>query len=167
MKSNGRGKGALRVVRNRKVRCPRRWRKVSWYAAGLAGPAGPAGQPGAPGAAGGAGLPGEPGPPGRDGSVVGEELETRLAEAQTRMESLEARVEGLEAVLQGVSNRQLQEAIGSIAVVQSLCGQAEALTGRSNELGTAVGAFNTVLSALLPAFTPVGVPAALPAYACP
>src|SRR5215211_6348438 len=58
-KAKGKGKGTLRVVRSAKVKCPKRWKKVAWYAAGSAGPQGEAGGPGGtgqPGSAGGTGL---------------------------------------------------------------------------------------------------------------
>jgi hypothetical protein len=160
MKVRGKGKGTLRVVRNRKVKCPHRWHKVAWYAAGVQGPAGAAGQAGAPGAAGEQGPRGEAGLPGRNENVVVNELEDKVTELLTR-------VEALEAILQGVTNQQLQEAIASIPVVQALCAQTEALTTNSNELGAAVGALNTILDTLLPTFSPVAVPLALPAAPCP
>src|SRR3954452_10656436 len=60
-KAKGRGKGTLRVVRSAKVKCPRKWKKTSWYASGPAGPEGAAGSPGGNGETGtngGSGLPG-------------------------------------------------------------------------------------------------------------
>src|SRR3954465_9798326 len=45
-KAKGKGKGTLRVVRSAKGKCPKRWKKVSWYASGPAGPQGEAGSPG-------------------------------------------------------------------------------------------------------------------------
>src|SRR3954454_11734800 len=63
-KAKGKGKGTLRVVRSAKVKCPKKWKKVSWYASGQAGPQGKAGAPGNPGETGtngGSGLPGTTG----------------------------------------------------------------------------------------------------------
>src|SRR3954454_9490028 len=37
-KSRGKGKGTLRVVRNAKVKCPKKWKIPAWYASGPAGP---------------------------------------------------------------------------------------------------------------------------------
>jgi hypothetical protein len=48
-KAKGKGKGSLRVVRGAKVKCPKKWKKVSWYASGPAGQQGAAGSPGGSG----------------------------------------------------------------------------------------------------------------------
>lgn len=84
-KWKGKGKGTLRLVRNGKVRCQRKWKKVSWYAKGagyglglpIAGPPGP---------------PGEQGPPGTAGNVVVEDLEDKVSELLNRVETLEGTV---------------------------------------------------------------------------
>ncbi|HEY8501134.1 MAG TPA: hypothetical protein VIL21_00475 [Solirubrobacterales bacterium] len=74
-KAKGKGKGALRVVRSGKVRCPKKWRKVAWYAAG------PAGSQGASGAT---------GAPGQDGTAGTKVLEDKVSELVTKVQSLEA-----------------------------------------------------------------------------
>jgi hypothetical protein len=85
-KAKGRGKGTLRVVRNGRVRCPRKWRKVSWYAVAPVTPPAPAGPQGIPG------PQGEPGP--IDTAAV-EALENRVTELLNRVESLETVVGSL------------------------------------------------------------------------
>jgi hypothetical protein len=57
-KAQGKGKGTLRVVRNGKVKCPKKWKKTSWNAAGPSGSQGEAGTPAAAGVTGGRGIPG-------------------------------------------------------------------------------------------------------------
>jgi hypothetical protein len=79
-KAKGKKKGTLRMVRSAKVRCPRQWRKVSWY---LAPPAGPRGEAGAAGPAGERGLTGAAGSP------VVVELESKVSELLTRVQQLE------------------------------------------------------------------------------
>src|ERR1700750_178842 len=64
-------KGTLRVVRNGKVKCPKRWKKVAWYASGVPGAPGEAG---APGSAGEGGANGGSGQPGASGAVVVQQL---------------------------------------------------------------------------------------------
>lgn len=92
-KWKGKKKGALRVVRGRKVRCPRKWKKVSWYArppqaaptaVGPQGPPGPQGERGAPGIV--------------DPAAV-EQLEGKISELVTRVEQLETLVSTLGGVL--------------------------------------------------------------------
>ena len=163
-KAKGRGKGTLRVVRNAKVRCPRRWRKVSWYASGPAGPQGAAGSPGGNGETGTNGSSGLPGTPATATVVKG--LEDKVTELLTKVQSLET-------ILNGIDNQQLKEAIAGIAktealeaAVGSLCTQASALTEKSGELGTALGALSTVLDTLTALALPE-IPAALPPYGCP
>jgi hypothetical protein len=156
-KAKGKGKGTMRLVRNGKVRCPKKWKKVSWYAAGQPGPAG---QPGAAGANGTTGPQGERGLPGTAGNVVVEDLEKQVKELLTRVQSLEA-------VLDGVTNAELLNAIGLAPVVGALCEQTEDLNGQTTALGTTLGSLNTVLNTLLIGFSPVSVPAALPSFSCP
>lgn len=87
-KWKGKGKGTVRLVRNGKVRCKRKWKKVSWHAKGagygfgvpIAGPAGPQG---------------EQGPPGTAGNVVVEDLEDKVSELLNRVETLEGTVVAL------------------------------------------------------------------------
>lgn len=163
-KAKGKGKGTLKVVRNGKVKCPKKWKKVAWYASGPAGPQGAAGSPGANGET---GTNGSSGLPGTTGTVTVKALEDKVTELLTKVQSLET-------ILKGIDNAQLKEAIAGIAktaaleaAVGSLCTQAAKLTDQSNGMGEALGAFNTTLDTLLTLFTPVGLPAALPAYSCP
>jgi hypothetical protein len=163
-KAKGKAKGTLRVVRSAKVKCPKRWKKVSWYASGQAGPQGQNGAPGAPGET---GTNGGSGLPGTTGTVTVQALEDKVTELLTKVQSLET-------VLKGIDNTQLKEAIAGIAktealegAVGSLCDQAGALTDQSNEMGEAFGALNTTLDTLITLFTPVSLPAALPSYSCP
>jgi hypothetical protein len=82
-KFKGKAKGTLRVVRSAKVRCPRRWKKVAWYASGPAGPRGETGGQGQTGAR------GEAGAPGTAGNVVVAGLEDKVTELLAKVQSLE------------------------------------------------------------------------------
>jgi hypothetical protein len=158
-KAKGKGKGTLRLVRNGKTRCPKKWKKVAWYAAGQPGPAGPQGQSGSAGAPGANGQPGERGLPGTAGNVVVEDLEKEVKELLTK-------VQGLEAVLKGVTNADLKEAIAAVPIVETLCTQADVLTDQSNGLGAALSGLSTVVDTLTVMGLPT-VPAALPPFECP
>jgi hypothetical protein len=150
-KFKGKAKGTIRVVRSAKVRCPRRWKKVAWYASVSAGPPGPAGE---------AGPRGEMWLPGTAGNIVVEGLEDKVTDLLTRVQSLEA-------VLAGISNEQLLKAIGAVPAVQSLCTQTKKLNEQTTKLGESTAALNTLLGALLVSFAPVEVPTALAAFSCP
>jgi hypothetical protein len=145
-KVKGKAKGAIRLVRNGKVRCPRQWRKIAWSVGGSV----PGPLP-APGSKGDTGLQGERGPPGTAGNVVVEQLEDKVSELLTKVESLEGALANL-AFLE--------------ATVTSLCGQTETLTGQLNALESVVGGISlqTILAVLLeiPA-----LPGALPSFNCP
>jgi hypothetical protein len=140
-KAKGKGKGTLRVVRSAKVRCPRKWKKVAWYAAGQPGPAGEAGPVGATGASGERGLTGTA------GNVVVKQLEDKVSELLTRIEGLE----------------------DLIPTVQSLCTQAEALTTQVNAVEAAVEGLglNAVLTTLGGALEIPTLPGPLPSFSCP
>lgn len=155
-KAKGRGKGTLRVVRSAKVKCPKKWKKVSWYASGPAGPEGAAGNPGANGET---GTNGGSGLPGTTGTVTVKALEDKVTELLTKVQSLET-------ILQGIDNQQLKEAIAAVPVVGELCTQATALTSKSGELGTALGGLSTVLDTLTVLALP-SIPTALPPFSCP
>lgn len=162
-KAKGKGKGALRVVRSTKAKCPKRWKKVSWYAAGQAGPQGEAGTNGTPGET---GTNGGSGLPGTTGTVTVKALEDKVTELLNKVTSLET-------ILNGISNQQLKEAIAGIAktealeaAVGSLCTQASALTSKSGELGSALSGLSTVVDTLTVMALPE-IPAALAPYSCP
>lgn len=165
-KAKGKGKGTLRVVRSAKAKCPKKWKKASWYASGPAGPQGASGSPGGNGETGTNGSSGLPGTT-ATGTAVTKGLEDKVTELLTKVQSLET-------ILNGINNTQLKEAIAGIAktealetAVGSLCTQATALTSKSGELGSALGALNTTLDTLITLFTPVPVPTALPPFSCP
>jgi hypothetical protein len=152
-KAKGKGKGTLRVVRNGKVRCPKRWKKVAWYASGPGGPQGEAGSPGGSGQPGGSGSTGLSGPA---GATVVKGLEDKISELLTKVQSLEA-------ILKGVTNAEL---LAAIANSEALCTQVSTLTKQLNMVEEALGglSLNTVLAVVLqiPA-----LPGALPTFACP
>lgn len=163
-KAKGKGKGTLRVVRNAKVKCPKRWKKTAWYAQApvsppvAVGPAGPTGSQGAQG---------EKGLPGTAGNVVVEGLEDKVTE-------LLEKVESLEAILKGVTNAELKELIANVAnvetlegVVGSLCTQASLLTTQVGSLQGSIEALNPVVEVLAPLFTPPVIPVSLKPYSCP
>jgi len=137
-------KGSIRLVA-KKAHCRRGERKMNW---GVNGPAGPAGANGAAGAQGPAGPPGNPG------------LEKQVTELMTRVESLEA-------TLAGVTNLELQEAIGAVANVTALCEQTEDLTAQADGIlgsleETALGGVIPIgLSLLVP-----NLPDELGAFSC-
>ncbi|HET7454268.1 MAG TPA: collagen-like protein [Solirubrobacterales bacterium] len=169
-KAKGKGKGTLRVVRSAKARCPKKWKKVAWYARGpVAAPPGIAGPAGPQGSTGSQGERGEAGPqglPGRNENLVINELEDKVTE-------LLSKVQSLETILNGIGNTQLKEAIAGIvktetleAAVGSLCTQTEALTEKSGELGTALSGLGTVLDTLTVLALP-SIPTALSPYSCP
>jgi hypothetical protein len=162
-KAKGKGKGTLRLVRSAKVKCPKKWKKASWYASGQAGSQGKAGAPGTPGET---GTNGGSGLPGTTGTVTVKGLEDKVTELLTKVQSLET-------ILKGIDNTQLKEAIAGIgktealeAAVGSLCTQASALTSKSGELGTALGGLSTVLDTLTVLALP-SIPTALSPFACP
>lgn len=157
-KAKGRGKGTLRVVRSAKAKCPRKWKKTSWYAAGQAGPQGASGAPGGNGETGTNGSSGLPGTT-ATGTVVVKGLEDKVTELLTKVQSLET-------ILNGINNQQLQEAIAAVPVVGELCTQATALTSKSGELGTALGGLSTVLDTLTILALP-SIPTALQPFSCP
>ena len=165
-KAKGKGKGTLRVVRSAKAKCPKKWKKVAWYASGPPGPQGPQGPQGQAGATGATGATGAQGAPGRNENVVVNELEDKVTELLTKVQSLET-------ILKGIDNAQLKEAIAGIAktealeaAVGSLCAQTDALTDKSGELGTALGGLATVLDTLTALALP-SIPMALPPFSCP
>jgi hypothetical protein len=156
-KAKGKGKGTMRLVRNGKVRCPRKWKKVSWYAGASAGP-----QPllASPGPKGDAGAQGEQGAAGTAGNVVVTTLEDKVSELLTRVESLEA-------ILSGVTNVDLLNAIDVVPLVANVCERTEALTDQTTALGSTLGSMNTLLDTLLLGFSPIEVPTALTEFTCP
>jgi hypothetical protein len=163
-KAKGKAKGTLRLVRSAKAKCPKRWKKVSWYASGPAGPQGASGNNGAGGETGTNGTNGLPGTPATATVVKG--LEDKVTELLTKVQSLET-------ILKGIDNQQLKEAIAGIAktealegAVGSLCTQASALTSKSGELGSALGGLSTVLDTLTLMSLP-SIPTALPPFSCP
>lgn len=161
-KVKGKAKGTVRLVRGAKVRCPRGWKKAAWAAAGQPGSSGEQGTPGENG--GGGGEAGQTGSKGDPGALT---TGTKVASLETKVTELLSQVKSLEAVLAGVTNAGLKEAIGKVPVVTALCGQAKAVNEQTSDLGSSLGALNTVLGALLPLFSPVALPPALPAVACP
>jgi len=143
-KAKGKGKGALRIVRGTRARCPKQWRKVAWQATPVPGPRGAAGAPGS------------------SSSIQVKEMESRVNQLLTKVASLEA-------VLKGVSNEQLLAAVRLAPVVQALCGQSTLLTGRLNVLEAALGglSLNGVLTTLGGLLNIPVLPGALPAFSCP
>src|SRR5690348_11143789 len=79
-KAKGKGKGTLRLVGSGKARCPRGWKKASWYANGAPGNPGLIAAPGPAGPKGDTGPEGKQGLPGVEGNVVVEELEDKVTE---------------------------------------------------------------------------------------
>jgi hypothetical protein len=166
-KAKGKAKGTLRVVRSAKAKCPKRWKKVSWYASGPAGPQGAAGSPGAAGETGTNGSNGLPGTPATATVVKG--LEDKVTELLNKVTSLET-------VLNGINNQQLKEAIASIADVKalettvgSLCAQSSTLTSQLNAVESALGglSLNTVLTTLGGVLNIPALPGPLSSFSCP
>jgi hypothetical protein len=166
-KAKGKGKGTLRVVRSAKAKCPKKWKKVAWYASGQAGPQGAAGSPGANGESGTNGSNGLPGTPATATVVKG--LEDKVTELLTKVQSLET-------ILKGIDNTQLKEAIAGIADVKalegavgSLCSQSSALTSQVNAVESALGglSLNAVLTTLGGVLNVPTLPGPLSSFSCP
>src|SRR3954447_3060844 len=94
-KAKGKGKGTLRVVRNGRVKCPKKWKKTAWYAAGQPGPQG---EQGPRGETGSAGATGATGAPGRNENVVVNELEDKVTELLTKVKQLGALIPSVAAL---------------------------------------------------------------------
>jgi hypothetical protein len=157
-KVKGKGKGAMRVARNAKGKCPKGWKKLAWSLAGQAGSPGANGESGAPGSNGAAGDNGANGAAASQKSVT--ELEKQVTDLLGKLQSLET-------ILSGVTNGQLKEAIGAVPVVGQLCAQAKSLNEQTSSLGSAASGLNTVLAVALPLLNLPDIPVALPAFACP
>lgn len=143
-KAKGKGKGTLRVVRSAKVKCPKRWKKTSWYASGPAGPQGAAGSPGSNGET---GTNGSSGLPGTTGTVTVKALEDKVTELLSKVKALEALV----------------------PVVGTLCSQASTLTNQLNSVEDAFGGLklNAVLTTLGGLLEVPTLPGSLPSFSCP
>lgn len=152
-KAKGRGRGTLRLVRNAKVRCPKKWKKTAWYARAPI----PAPETVAP--PGPQGPQGEKGLPGTAGNVAVEGLEDKVTELLNRVESLEA-------ILNGVTNAEL---LAAIANTKTLCTQVSALTGQLNSVEEALGGLklNAVLTTLGGVLEIPTLPGPLPSFSCP
>lgn len=160
-KVKGKPKGTLRVVGAQK-RCKRGERKVVWNAAGQNGQSGTAGQAGSADS-------GQQGQAGTDGSSPNEAaLKTQIASLNVKVDGLEKVLEGIThgdltgvlSTLNGVTSPELQNAIGSVPLLEEVCGQTEELTGRSNSL---LGLLDT-----LDALNVLSLPLALPTFnVCP
>lgn len=160
----GKPKGTLRVVPAKK-RCKRGERKVAWNAVGSSGQTGADGQSGV-----GGGGSGQQGQPGTNGSPTANEIALK-----TQVAALALKLEGLERVLAGVDNAGLTHAVDAVKdvtasklldavdaapLVEEVCAQTEALTGRSNAL---LGLLDT-----LDALDVLTLPATLPVFdVCP
>jgi len=166
-KVKGKAKGSLRVVRSAKAKCPKKWKKVSWYASG---PAGPQGESGSNGASGETGTNGSSGLPGTNATAtVVKGLEGKVTELLNKVTSLET-------VLNGIDNQQLKEAIASVADVKaleaavgSLCSQSSALTSQLNSVESALGglSLNSVLTTLGGVLNIPTLPGPLSSFSCP
>jgi len=146
----GKPRGALRVVRSRKVRCRRGERKVAWAVAAVSG------------ATGAGGVQGTQGAEGPSGDMA---LTAKLTE---QVDSLSARVGSLEATLAGVTNADLLAAVDSLPAIDALCEQSEDLTEQVNLLQDAVGGLG--LSPGLEALGVLEIPALpepLEPFSCP
>jgi hypothetical protein len=125
-KTKGRGKGTVRVIRNAKVRCQRKWRKMAWHATARPGPHGSRGEIGAAGS------------PGSTAEAV-QQLEGRVNEMLTRIEKLELAVGSLCGQVDALTDQS-----------NDLVGSMEAL---NTTLGTLVALFTPVdLPSALPAY---------------
>ncbi|HET8813338.1 MAG TPA: hypothetical protein VFM51_00095 [Solirubrobacterales bacterium] len=129
-KAKGKKRGQLRMFRGARVSCPKKWRRISWYAtnpAGVPGSAGPQGQSGTA------------------GNVAVEQLEDRVDQLLTRVEQLETLVPTVAALCTQAATLTNQvdnfgEALGDMklnAVLTTLGGVLEVPT-----LPGAMGAFS-------------------------
>lgn len=164
----GKAKGAMRVVPAKK-KCRRGEKKLAWS---VAGPAGSAGQNGG---SGGDGTSGSNGSNGAQGSAGEAALQAKIAGLTVKLEGLEGILGGVTngdligtvAKLNGITGLQLNEAVGTVPVVGSLCTQTSAVTSQANLLRGTIGGL-----ALSPTLEAIGLlqiptlPTALPAFAC-
>lgn len=173
----GKSKGSVRVVPATRKKCRRGERRLTWAASGPAGPAGPSGSTGAPGATGPTGATGSTGATGAAGSDGSEaNLQAKIASLTVKVEGLEELLEGVTSgdlsgvlgKLNGISGTELEDAVGSVPLVDQLCGQTVALTQQANLLRTVLTGLG-----LSPALEAIGVlkvpalPPALSAFVCP
>lgn len=117
-KAKGKNRGALRLYRGARMRCPKKWRRVSWPARSFQAP-----------------IPGPVGPPGPAGTVgpAVEELENRINQLLIRIEQLEALIPTVTALCSqtaALTNQvdDVEEALGGLklnAVLTTLGGVLE------------------------------------------
>lgn len=136
-KWKGKKKGALRVVRSAKVRCPKKWKKVSWYARRPVGA-----------------LPAVPGPSGPQGERGLSADSTAVEQLEGKVSQLLTRVEDLEALLPTVQTL--------CAQVETVTDQLNAVEGALG--GLSLNQVLTLAGGLLNIPT---LPGALPAFTCP
>jgi len=155
----GKPKGELRVVPSAQTRCRHGERKTSWSVASSSG---------SPAA--GAGSQGAQGQGGANGSASPDDaaLKAQVGALTLKVQALEGILQGITngdltgvlSTLNGVTNPELQNAIGSVPLVEEVCSQTEELTGRSNSL---LGLLDT-----LDALNVLSLPTALPTFnVCP
>jgi hypothetical protein len=147
----GKPKGALRVVRSARAHCRRGERKATWSVAASSG-------------ATSQGAQGAQGPASAGGSATGDEeaLKAQIGALSLKVEALEGVLQGITngdltgmlATLNGVTNPQLQSAIGSVPLVEEVCEQTEELTGRSNALLGLLDTFDALNVLSLPPVLP-------------
>ena len=77
-------------------------------------------------------------------------------------------VNGLESILDGITNGELQSAIGAVPVLDTVCDQLSAVTNQSNALRTVISGLglNGVLTALGGLLQIPALPAALDPFSC-
>lgn len=169
-KVKGKPRGALRVVKGRKVRCKRGERKVAWTARGAVG------QRGADGAQGAAGQPGAAGTYSSDLASQVESLAARVAALEGQVTSLEATLAGVTNAdltgalntVEGLTNEDLTSAVNALPTVESLCTQTSTLTAQVNQLAQVIEGLglNGVLEALGGVLEIPALPPELEPFAC-
>lgn len=162
-KVKGKPRGALRVVKGRKVRCKRGERKVAWTARGAV-------------AQGAAGQPGAAGTYSSDLASQVESLAARVAALEGQVTSLEATLAGVTNAdltgalntVEGLTNEDLTSAVNALPTVESLCTQTSTLTAQVNQLAQVIEGLglNGVLEALGGVLEIPALPPELEPFAC-
>jgi hypothetical protein len=179
-KAKGKPKGALRVVKpGKRCKAKKGEKAIAWTIFGAPGTSGSQGDTGAGGATGTnaasqqdllalLGLI-------QQQSALIDSLTSQLGALGLDVDSLTSQlgllggdVTGLEGILNGVTNGELQSAIGAVPVLDTVCDQLSTVTSQSNALRTVISGLglNNALTLLGGLLQIPALPAALDPFSC-